>query len=57
MLYKRINRLGPFDKALVLLWLENLSYDEIGAVMGISAKNVSVKLVRIRELLKKMSND
>lgn len=53
LLYKRINRLGPFDKALVLLWLENLSYDEIGAVMGISAKNVSVKLVRIRELLKK----
>ena len=37
----------------MLLWLENLSYDEIGAVMGISAKNVSVKLVRIRELLKK----
>jgi RNA polymerase sigma-70 factor (ECF subfamily) len=57
MLRDRISRLGPFDRAIVLLWLENLSYDEIGAIVGISAKNVSVRLVRIREQLKKMSNE
>lgn len=57
MLYRRINKLGPLDKAIVLLWLENLNYDEIGQIIGISAKNVSVKLVRIKEQLKKMSND
>ena len=57
MLYRRINKLGPLDKAIVLLWLENLSYDEIGHIIGISTKNVSVKLVRIKEQLKKMSND
>ena len=57
MLRDRITRLGPFDRAIVLLWLENLSYDEIGAIVGISAKNVSVRLVRIREQLKKMSNE
>ena len=56
MLQKRIGRLGPFDRAIVLLWLENLSYEEIGAILGISVKNVSVKLVRIREKLKQMSN-
>ena len=56
MLYDRINQLGPFDRAIVLLWLENMSYEEIGAVIGISAKNVSVRLVRIKEELKKMSN-
>ena len=56
MLRDRINKLGPFDRAIVLLWLENLSYDEIGAIVGISAKNVSVRLVRIKEQLKKMSN-
>lgn len=56
MLRDRINRLGPFDRAIVLLWLENLSYDEIGAIVGISTKNVSVRLVRIKEQLKKMSN-
>lgn len=54
MLYDRINKLGPFDRAIVLLWLEGIPYDEIGEIVGISAKNVSVKLVRIREQLKKM---
>ena len=53
MLYKRIHRLGVFDRAIIMLWLENLSYDEIGEIVGISAKNVSVRLVRIREQLKK----
>lgn len=55
ILRKRINQLGPFDRAIVLLWLENLSYEEIGEIVGITAKNVSVRLVRIREQLKKMS--
>ena len=54
MLRQRIARLGMFDRAIVLLWLENMSYDEIGAIVGISAKNVSVRLVRIREQLKNM---
>ena len=53
MLHERINKLQPFDRAIVLLWLENMSYDEIGAIVGISAKNVSVRLVRIKEQLKK----
>lgn len=56
MLQSRISRLGPFDRAIILLWLENLSYDEIGSIVGISAKNVSVRLFRIKEQLKKMSN-
>lgn len=51
-LYKRINKLGVIDRAIVLMWLENMSYDEIGAILGITAKNVSVKLVRIKEKLK-----
>lgn len=55
-LYNRISRLEPFDKAIILLWLENLPYDEIGTIVGISAKNVSVKLARIREKLKNMQS-
>ena len=55
-LHARISRLGLVDRAIVLLWLENLSYDEIGAIVGISAKNVSVKLVRIRQQLIRMNN-
>ena len=57
MLRQRIGKLGVFDRAIVLLWLENLSYEEIGAIVGITAKNVSVRLVRIREQLKNMSNE
>ncbi len=57
MLHKRITRLQPFDRAIVLLWLENISYEEIGQMLGISTKNVSVRLFRIREQLKQMSND
>lgn len=57
MLHKRISRLQPFDRAIVLLWLENISYEEIGQILGISTSNVSVRLVRIKEQLKKMSND
>jgi RNA polymerase sigma-70 factor (ECF subfamily) len=57
MLQGRISRLGPFDRAIVLLWLENLSYDEIGDIVGISAKNVSVRLFRIKEQLRNMSDD
>jgi RNA polymerase sigma factor (sigma-70 family) len=54
MLRKRITRLAPFDRAIVLLWLENMSYEEIGQVVGITAKNVSVRLYRIKEQLKKL---
>ena len=57
MLRSRISRLGPFDRAIVLLWLENLSYDEIGAIVGITPKNVSVRLFRIREQLRNMSDE
>ncbi len=54
LLRSRISKLGPFDRAIVLLWLENLNYEEIGQIIGISPKNVSVRLVRIKEQLKKM---
>ena len=57
MLQSRISRLGPFDRAIILLWLENLSYDEIGAIVGITAKNVSVRLFRIKEQFKNMSDE
>ena len=56
MLYDRIHQLKPFDRAIVLLWLENMSYEEIAAIVGITVKNVSVRLYRIKEELKKMSN-
>jgi RNA polymerase sigma-70 factor (ECF subfamily) len=55
-LHTLINRLDILEKSLVLLWLEDLSYDEIASITGLSASNVGVKLSRIKEKLKKMSN-
>ena len=43
-LHQRIGQLGLVDRAIVMLWLEGMSYEEIGSVMGISAQNVGVKL-------------
>ena len=52
LLHRRINQLQPLDRAIVLLWLEDISYDEIAAIVGITPKNVSVRLYRIRQQLK-----
>ena len=51
-LHERIQRLDLVDRALVMMWLEGMNYDEIADVIGISVKNVGVKLVRIKEKLK-----
>ena len=56
MLYRRIHCLKPFDRAIVLLWLEGMPYEEIAAIVGLTVKNVSVRLYRIKEELKNMSN-
>ena len=51
-LHERIQRLDLIDRALVMMWLEGMNYDEIADVIGISVENVGVKLVRIKEKLK-----
>lgn len=53
MLHERIGRLGLVDRAIVMMWLDGMSYDEIGAVVGITSQNVGTKLFRIKEQLKK----
>ncbi|AGY54324.1 RNA Polymerase ECF-Type Sigma Factor [Bacteroidales bacterium CF] len=56
-LYKMIDSLNKIDKALVLLYLEDKSHDEISQIVGISKSNVAVRLFRIKERLKIMSNN
>ena len=57
MLYNRINKLELFDRAIILLWLESMSYDDIAAIVGISTSAVTSRLFRIKEQLKSMSNN
>jgi RNA polymerase sigma-70 factor (ECF subfamily) len=56
MLYDRINRLELFDRAIILLWLESMRYDEIAAIVGLTPAAVTSRLFRIKEQLKSMSN-
>ena len=56
ILYDRINRLDVFDRAIILLWLESMSYQDIADVVGISLSNVTTRLFRIKEQLTSMSN-
>lgn len=53
MLQQMIAGLPELDKALILLYLEDNSYDEIAGIMGISSTNVGTRLTRIKEKLKK----
>ncbi len=50
-LYKAIAQLNRVEKGIILLWLEEKSYEEIAETIGITVKNVSVKLVRIKSKL------
>jgi RNA polymerase sigma-70 factor, ECF subfamily len=54
-MYRAIADLSKIDKAIVLLYLEEYNYHEIGEVTGISANNVAVKMSRIKEKLRETS--
>ena len=56
-LYDRISHLDLIDRSLILLWLEGITYDEIGAIIGITPNNVGVRLGRIKDKLVKMSKN
>lgn len=48
-LYLSISMLNPIDKALILMWLDDLSYEEIANNMGIPRNTVASRLFRIKE--------
>ncbi len=50
-LHELINQLLPIEKAIILLWLDEYSYDEIADIIGIERNNVAVKLHRIKNKL------
>ena len=56
-LYRMINQLGQLDKSIVLLYLEEKSYEEIAEITGLTVTNVATKLSRIKDKLKKMKKE
>jgi RNA polymerase sigma factor (sigma-70 family) len=53
---KAIEQLSDIDKALVMLYLDDFSYQQIADIMGITANNVAVKMNRVKARLKENSN-
>ncbi|MEJ7642975.1 MAG: sigma-70 family RNA polymerase sigma factor [Chryseolinea sp.] len=50
-MFQAIAALSPLNKAIVLLYLEDMSYEEIATITGLTKTNVSVRLVRIKKEL------
>ena len=55
-MYSLINKLNKLEKAVILLWLEDRDYEDIATIVGITKANVAVKINRIKEKLRKLSN-
>ena len=56
-MYKLIHQLKTLERAIILLYLEEKSYQEIADITGLTLNNVAIKLKRIKEKLKKMSEN
>ena len=50
-MYRLISGLNKMDKALILMWLDERSYDEIAEVTGLTRNNVATRLRRIKQRL------
>ncbi len=53
LLYRFIGELKELDKALMLLYLDDVKYTEIAAIMGTTPTNVATKINRIKKQLKR----
>lgn len=51
LLRDAIANLSALNKAIVLLYLEDMSYEEIASITGLTRSNISVRLVRIKREL------
>lgn len=50
-LYTLINRLEDIEKAIILLWLDELPYEEIAKTLGLKRNTVATKIHRIKDKL------
>jgi RNA polymerase sigma-70 factor (ECF subfamily) len=55
LLYTAIAQLSEVERALTMLYLEDKSYQEMEEILGISQNNLRVKMNRIRDKLRKIT--
>ena len=51
-LHEAIASLNPLDKAIMILWLEEESYEEIAVITGLTRANVATRIHRAKNKLK-----
>jgi RNA polymerase sigma-70 factor (ECF subfamily) len=56
VLLEAIQRLNDIDKSIMLLYLEEYSYEQIAEITGISRSNVGVRINRAKKQLKTILN-
>jgi len=55
ILYTAIAKLNEIEKAIVMLYLDDKSYDEMQEIMGIANGALRVKMTRIKEKLRQIT--
>ena len=53
-LYQAIGQLGEVDRLVIMLVLDELSYEEIARITGLAAGTLRVRIYRIKKSLKKL---
>ena len=53
-LYTAVRQLSELERAIIMLYLEDKSYEEIEDILGINQNNLRVKMNRIKEKLRKL---
>lgn len=56
-MYELIKRLKTRERAVILLWLEDFSYDEIADVMGVNRNSIATLLRRVKQKLADMAGE
>lgn len=51
VLYQAIDQLSDIEKAVIMLYMEEKTYDDIAEIMGMTRTNVGVKINRIKKKL------
>lgn len=55
-MHRLIGQLNKEEKAVILMWLDGLSYDEISSVIGCTRNTIATRLKRIKDKIVRMSD-
>ncbi len=56
-MYRLISTLDRVEKAIILMWLDERTYDEIAEVTGMARNTVATRLRRIKQKLARRANE